>query len=393
MSFPTMYAPQPLPKSRLGVYRQLSTLAGVHVSPLCLGGGSIGDTWHVFGMGSMNKEASFKLLDAYYDLGGNFIDTANSYHDGRSEEFIGEWAETKGIRDQLFIATKYTNNPRLHDPNVPQKIMYSGNNVKSMHIAVESSLKNLKTTYIDLFYVHYWDFTTSVQEVMHSLHALVMSQKVLYLGISDAPAWVVTTANQYARDHGLTPFSVYQGYWSIMERSFERDIIPMARQEGMALAPWGVLAAGKIRSDEEEERRRKTGEGGRTMLSADWQRTESEKKVCDALTVVAKEIGAKEITSVAIAYVMHKTRFVFPIIGGRKVEHLLSNIEALELSLTSEHLKYLDSILPFDIGFPQTFFGDGTGVDLITYANGHRDKWPLAQPLTGRKLQASGEQK
>ena len=245
---------------------------------------------------------------------------------------------------------------------------------------------------------------------MRGLHNLVQQGKVLYLvcpipiavpfdcgdltghemkGVSDTPAWVVSRANQYARDHALTPFVIYQGAWNVLERSFERDIIPMARAEGssqtkdgnnltdhqrvgMALAPWNVLAAGKIRSDAEEERRRQTGENGRTLSNPNWERNEKEKAVCNALEKVAQEIGAKSITaglfrhlprlaqftnslpSVAIAYLLHKTPYVFPIIGGRKIEHLLANIEALELSLSDEQIQYLESIVPLDLGFPGT---------------------------------------
>ena len=116
-------------------------------------------------------------------------------------------------------------------------------------------------------------------------------------GISDTPAWIVSKANQYAKDHGKTPFSVYQGKWSVLDRSFERDIIPMARAEGLALAPWDVLGGGKVRSDAEEQRRRETGENGRTFFSPGWERTEEERKVCQVLEEVAKEVGVESITS------------------------------------------------------------------------------------------------
>lgn len=195
-------------------------------------------------------------------------------------------------------------------------------------------------------------------------------------GASDMPAWVVAKANQYARDHALTPFVIYQGLWNVMERSFEREIIPMARSEGMALAPWNVVAGGKLRSDEEEERRAATGEKGRSVMGQDWRRNEEETKMSRALEKVAKEVGAKHITSgtplfgsklrnsyswskslprsVAIAYLMHKTPFVFPLVGGRKVEHLVANLEALDITLTDEHIAYLESIVPFNPGFPAT---------------------------------------
>ncbi|KAF5374160.1 hypothetical protein D9615_008837 [Tricholomella constricta] len=370
--------PLPAPPSKLAIYRRLSPSAGVHVSPLQLGAMSIGDKWNDF-MGSMDKDASFKLLDAFYDAGGNFIDTANNYQDETSEQFIGEWAETRDIRDQLFIATKYTTNYKRGDNTIKQKVHYTGNNVKAMHISVAASLKKLRTSYIDLLYVHWWDWETSVEEIMRGLHALVMAGKVLYLGISDSPAWVVTKANQYARDHALTPFVIYQGAWNVMDRDFEREIIPMARAEGTALAPWNVLAGGKFRTDAEEEARRQTGEKGRTMTGA-WERNEKEKKVSAALEKVAGEVGTEHITAVAIAYLLQKTPYVFPLIGGRKVEHLLGNIEALDISLTPEQIAYLESVVEFDLGFPCNFIGTGTRQTFLMASTAHFEKPLMLQP-------------
>ncbi|KAG9315942.1 aryl-alcohol dehydrogenase [NADP(+)] [Chiua virens] len=177
------FAPVPKPASRLARYRALSPHASIHVSPLQLGAMSIGDKWEDIGMGGMNKDSSFKLLDAYYEAGGNFIDTANVYQDQSSEEFIGEWAESRGIRDQLVIATKYTANYVKREPGINQRVMYVGNSVKSMHISVEASLKKLRTSYIDILYVHWWDWETSVEEIMNGLHVLVQQGKVLYLGM------------------------------------------------------------------------------------------------------------------------------------------------------------------------------------------------------------------
>ncbi|KAJ3872295.1 Aldo/keto reductase [Lentinula edodes] len=375
----SIWQPAPDPPTKLGVYRVLSPRAGVRVSPICLGAMSIGDQWNSF-MGSMDKESSFKLLDAYFDMGGNFIDTANNYQDETSEQFIGEWVEKRQIRDQLVIATKYTSNFKHGDPKVKQRVNFTGNNAKSLHVSVEASLKKLRTDYIDILYLHWWDFDTSVEEVMDSLHNLVASGKVIYLGISDAPAWVVAQANQYASDHGKTPFVVYQGKWNIMDRSFERDIIPMARSMGLALAPWSVLARGKLRSDEEEERRRASGENGRT-LTGSWERTEEEVKMSHALVKVAKEIGAKSISAVAIAYVMQKTPYVFPIIGGRKVENLVENLEALSISLSDKHVKELESVIPFDVGFPTSFIGDGTDFNVLLKSAAKMARIPYPEAL------------
>ncbi|KAL1948551.1 hypothetical protein VTO73DRAFT_12626 [Trametes versicolor] len=376
--------PPPQPKTKLGRPRQLSPLAGVHVSPLCLGGMSIGDKWDQFGFGEMNKESSLKLLDAFYEAGGNFIDTANNYQNGTSEQFIGEWMEERGIRDQMVVATKYTSPFVLANPNIKQKTSYVGNSVKSMHLSVEASLKNLRTSYIDILYVHWWDYKTSIEEVVNGLHNLVVAGKVLYLGISDAPAWVVSQANTYARLTGKTPFVIYQGAWSVLQRDFEREIIPMVRAQGMALAPWNVLAGGKIRTDAEEARRRETGEKGRAtfVTGLNWERDETQKKVSAVLETVASEVGASNIQAVAIAYVMQKTPYVFPIIGGRKVEHLHANIEALNIALTPEHIKRIEGAVPFELGFPTAFVGDGTNYSPWGFpAVAHVDQWPLPEAI------------
>ncbi|KAI0074597.1 aryl-alcohol dehydrogenase [Panus rudis PR-1116 ss-1] len=381
-----LWLPPPEPPTKLGRHRQLSGLAGVHVSPICLGAMSIGDSpdWGKV-MGATTKESSFKLLDAFYEAGGNFIDTANNYQDETSEAFIGEWMETRGIRDQIVIATKYTTNYKRGNDKIKQKSSYVGNNLKSLHVSVEESLKKLRTNYIDILYVHWWDWTTRVEEVMDGLHNLVAQGKVLYLGVSDTPAWVVSKANMYARLTGKTPFVIYQGRWNVMFRDFERDILPMAREEGLALAPWDVLAGGKIRTDAEEQQRRETGEKGRFTYGPEWERTEHERNVCLALEKVAKEVGTDSIQAVAIAYVMQKAPYVFPIIGGRKVEHLHKNIGALDVVLTEEHIKYLESIVPFDLGFPMNAFGTGEDYGFLFKNAGHFDKWPRPQAIRPKK--------
>jgi aryl-alcohol dehydrogenase-like predicted oxidoreductase len=183
-------------------------------------------------------------------------------------------------------------------------------------ISVDASLKKLRTHYIDILYLHWWDYTTSIEEVMNSLHNLVVQGKVLYLGVSDTPAWIVAKANNYAKMSGKTQFVIYQGEWNIMQRDMERDIIPMCQHDGklrvysgmvafsmlifdaagLALAPWNVLASGKFRTDAEEERRRQTGEQGRQLMGP-WERNGQERKVSHALEKVASELGVKHITS------------------------------------------------------------------------------------------------
>ncbi|KAI0073903.1 Aldo/keto reductase [Panus rudis PR-1116 ss-1] len=354
-------------------HRQLCPTAGVHVSPIALGAMSIGDKWAKFGMGAMDKESSFKLLDAYFEAGGNFIDTANNYQNESSEEFIGEWMEKRGNRDQLVIATKYTTDYKNGDNSIPQKTHYAGNNIKSLHLSIKASLKKLRTSYIDILYLHWWDYVTSIEEVMSGLHTLVMQGKVLYLGVSDTPAYIVAKASAYARNMGKTPFVIYQGAWSLLYRDIEREVVHMCQEEGMALAPYDVLASGKIRTDAEEQKRRETGEKGRALLDPNWERNEDERKIAKALEKVAAEVGRRLFKL--------KVPYVFPIIGGRKVEHLHANIEALEIALQPEHIKYLESILPFDLGFPYNRFGDGTDYHVLYKTAGHFDKWPKPQPI------------
>jgi aryl-alcohol dehydrogenase-like predicted oxidoreductase len=322
---------------------------------------SIGEAWKGF-MGSMDKEQSFKLLDAYFEAGGNFVDTANNYQNEESEKWIGEWMEKRGNRDQIVLATKFTAPYRNYEigparPNgAPQTVSYSGNSRKSLHSSLRDSLKKLRTDYIDLLYLHYWDHTTSMEEVMDSLDVVVKQGKVIYLGISDSPAWIVSAANEYAKAQGKTPFSVYQGRWNILLRDFERDIIPMARHYGMALAPWDVLGGGKFQTKKAIEERKKQGEGLRAITGSGEQ-TELEEKVSEALEQVASEHGGCSITAIALAYVFSKATNVFPIVGGRKVEHLKDNIKALSIKLTEKQIEHLESVVPFDIGFPGNFIG------------------------------------
>jgi aryl-alcohol dehydrogenase-like predicted oxidoreductase len=321
---------------------------------------SIGDSWSDW-MGSMDKESSFKLLDAFYDAGGNFIDTANNYQNEQSEAWIGEWAAKRGIRDQLVIATKFTSDFRSHELGKGKAPNFQGNHRKSLHLSVRESLKKLQTDYIDILYIHWWDHTTSIKELMDSLHQQVESGKVLYLGASDMPAWVVSAANVYAQAYGKTPFSTYQGRWNIMVRDFEREIIPMARQFNMALAPWDVLGGGKFQTKKALEERKKNGETLRGLTGAPTQ-TADEEKISEALAKVASEHGIESVTTIALAYVLHKAGNVFPIVGGRKIEHLNDNIKALSIKLTDEQIKYLESVKPFDLGFPLAFLGEDPNV-------------------------------
>ncbi|KAI1416908.1 norsolorinic acid reductase [Hypoxylon sp. FL1857] len=368
----------PPPKSPLARYRILSPSASVRVSPLCLGAMNFGEAWKEY-MGAVDQKATEEILDFFYEQGGNFIDTANNYQAEQSETWLGEWMKKRGVRDQMVIATKYTTSFRpYYDSEIT--INNQGNGTKSMHVSVNASLRKLQTDYIDLLYVHWWDGSTSIPEMMQALNQLVLAGKVLYLGVSDTPAWVVSKANEYARNHGLRQFSVYQGRWSAANRDFEREIIPMVRAEGMGLAPWGALGGGKFKTDAQ----RQTRVSGRSG-----EASEADIKVSKALEAIAARKGTI-ITSVAQAYVTHKAPYVFPIVGGRTKEHLKANIEALTLSLDEEDIKEIESAIPFDPGFPSSFlYGptipDHQGKVWLLNMGGTTDYVPEPKPIAPRK--------
>ncbi|EED22040.1 aldo/keto reductase, putative [Talaromyces stipitatus ATCC 10500] len=349
----------PEPKSLLGYHRQLAPNAAVKVSPLCLGSMGFGNSMKDL-MGECDKDASFKLLDFFYENGGNFIDTANVYQYGESEAIIGEWMKIRENRDEIVLATKYSSAWQLANPKIKIQSNFGGNNKKSMLTAFDSSLARLQTNYVDIFYVHIWDFTTSIPELMHTLHELVSSGKALYLGISNTPAWIVSKANEYARQQGLSPFSVYQGQWSAAERDVERDIIPMCNDEGMAFIPYGVLGSGYFRTSAQraaEKQNPGTKREGRNIAMID----KPQKTImADTLEDIAKARGTN-ITSIALAWARLKQPWVFPVIGGRKLEHLKASVNALGIVLTSEEMAKIENALSFDFGYPQTILGGPGG--------------------------------
>lgn len=299
-------------------------------------------------MGQCTKQEAFAILDHFVSQGGNFLDTANGYSLGESEQWLGEWMKERKNRDDIVLATKYAGCFTQHEPNRIQ-VNYGGNGSKSMRLSVDASLKKLQTAYIDLLYLHWWDFSVSIPELMQSLNDLVRSGKVLYLGISDTPAWVVSKANQYARDHGLRQFVVYQGHWNAGARDFERDIIPMCLDEGMGICPYASLGGGRFQTESEYKEREKNNPGRKGKPY-----TDREKAVAKVLEKVANEKGAK-LTDVALAYVRSKAPYVFPIVGCRKMEHLTGNIKALSTSLGEKEVAEIDSAYEFDPGFPHTF--------------------------------------
>lgn len=345
MSF---FGPASQPKTRLGLHQILSPTASVKVSPLCFGGISIGSSWSsVFG----KNEEPFKLLDAFFEEGGDFIDTSNTYNSEDSERLIGDWMHERDVRDQMVIATKYSAGYKAYESDrLPMQSNYTGNSAKSMHISVRDSLRKLKTDYIDIFYVHWWDFGASVEEVMRHLHALVMARQVLYLGVSDTPAWVVVKANAFAKANGLTPFSVYQGQWNAANRDLEAEIIPMCQDQGMAIVPWAALGGGQLLSAEQRQKLKDD------EMTAGRQKQISEKnvRVSEALEKIA---AAKKSTlqAIALAYLIAQSPYVVPIVGVQTVEHVRAMPAALEVRLTDEDVKAIHEASPFEPLFPMNF--------------------------------------
>jgi aryl-alcohol dehydrogenase-like predicted oxidoreductase len=344
---------------------------------------NFGDAWKGF-MGEMDKKTVFEILDFFYDQGGNFIDTSNNYQYEQSEIWIGEWMQERKNRDQMVIATKFSSTFTAHK-GAGIHVNSSGNSSKSLHVSIAASLKKLQTDYIDLLYVHWWDWSTSIPELMQSLNNLVVAGKVLYIGASDMPAWVVSKCNQYARDHGFAQFCVYQGEWSILKRDFEREILPMCKAEGLGICPWGALGGGKFKT---EEQRQEIKEKGESVRNVDMRGGIDEK--CKALNLVlaklAKEKGTT-LTGIALSYVMQKVPYVFPICGGRKVSHLQDNIEALsKIRLTEADFKELEAASPIDLGFPYDVIGGTTPhknwlLNLAAKYNWPEEVPPILPPL------------
>lgn len=340
------------------------------MSPICLGAMGFGEA-HKARMGECTKDTAFEILDTFKALGGNFIDTANGYQDGESEEWLGEWMASRKNRDEIVLATKYSGSfvPHLKDSVVQAN--FCGNGTKSVRLSLENSLKRLQTTYVDILYVHWWDYATPIPELMRTLNSLVESGKVNYLGISDTPAWVVSKANQYARDHALAPFVVYQGLWNAACRDFERDIIPMCKDEGMGLVPYGTLGGGSFQTEAAYKERETNNPGRKKVIK------KKERAVSKVLEALSNRRGTR-ITSIAMAYVLHKAPYVFPLVGSRTLEQLKTNIEALGVALNDEELAEIEAAYDFDHGFPHTFLsgtlfsGDDTVPDC---PHGPGDVW------------------
>jgi aryl-alcohol dehydrogenase-like predicted oxidoreductase len=322
-------------------YRLLGN-SGLRVSEAALGTMTFGEDW---GWGTAKDEAR-KVYDAFREAGGNFIDTANIYTNGSSETFLGEFME--GHRQSAVLATKYTNSFPGTDPNA------AGNQRKNMMQSVEASLKRLRTDYIDLYWVHIWDAITPVEEVMRGLDDLVRQGKVLYAGISDAPAWWVAQANTLAQLRGWSPFVGLQIEYSLIERTVENELIPMAKALNIGVTAWSPLAGG-ILTGKYHGQGAEPGRMTSDMMKEFVPEQQRTNLIVAAVKSLADETG-RSMAQIALAWLRHRPVPVIPIIGARKLSQLEDNLASLDLTLSADQLKTLDKASAIELGFPQNLY-------------------------------------
>ncbi|WP_336205364.1 aldo/keto reductase [Nonomuraea sp. LPB2021202275-12-8] len=283
-----------------------------------------------------------KMLDMYADAGGNVVDTASAY--GESEDVVGELLD--GRRDRFVLASKYTLSRDDSDLNA------SGNHRKNLVLSLERSLRRLRTDYIDLFWVHLWDRHTPIEETMRALDDAVRAGKILYVGISDAPAWIVSRANTLAEWRGWTPFAGLQVPYNLLRRDIERELLPMAEALELSVAVWGPLAGGVLSGK---------FSGGAAPASgtriAPGSVSERDHAAASAALEVAAELGVTA-SQVAIAWTRARSRAVHPILGASSAEQLKDNLGAVDVVLPEEAVQRLEAAVPFSLGFPLDFIGE-----------------------------------
>jgi aryl-alcohol dehydrogenase-like predicted oxidoreductase len=318
--------------------------SGLRVSELALGTMTFGETW---GWGA-SKDESGKIFEAFAEAGGNFVDTANNYTDGTSEEYVGDLVASD--REHFVIATKYTLSTRRDDPNA------GGNHRKNMVQALEASLRRLRTDYVDLLWLHMWDGLTPVEEILRAFDDLVRAGKVLYVGFSDTPAWVVSRAHAIATVRGWTPPVAVQLPLSLADRGAQRDLLPMARELDLAVCAWGTLEGGTLTGkyfSEDGRPRRYSGRPG-----------ETEQALAREVMAVAEEAGCTP-AQVAVNWARQQPGLVIPIIGARTEEQARDNLACLEHELSEEQLERLTGAAPISLGFPHSFLASEHVTGLI----------------------------
>ena len=340
-------------------YRLLGN-SGLRVSELCLGTMTFGEE---YAWGSSRGE-SLQVLDAFFEAGGNFIDTANVYTKGTSETFLGEFLQ--GRRDSAVLATKYTNALPGTDPNA------GGNQRKNMIRAVEASLKRLQTDYIDLYWLHIWDRMTPLDEVMRGFDDLVTQGKILYAGVSDMAAWAVTRANTLAELRGWTPFVGLQIEDSLIQRTVERELVPMAEALGLGVTAWSPLLHGLLTGKYVEGKAAPDARMNNEMLkSITAPATDRTKAVVAEVLEVARAIG-RSPAQVALAWLQQRPTPVIPIVGARRLEQFRDNLACLDLKLDEVQLARLNAVSRIELGFPHDFY-EADRVKMVTFG-GMRDQ-------------------
>jgi aryl-alcohol dehydrogenase-like predicted oxidoreductase len=339
--------------------------SGLRVSELCLGSMTFGEAWKWGG----SKEQVAQMLDAYFDRGGNFIDTANIYTNGESETFIGELLQ--GRRESTVLATKYTLARTPGNPNS------AGNHRKNLTESLNASLKRLNTDYIDLYWVHAWDKFTPVEETMRALDDAVRAGKILYVGISDAPAWWIAQANTLADWKGWTPFVGLQLKYNLIERTIEREFIPMAQALDLAITCWSPLEGGVLTGKYRGKTHPEIAGSRYGEFSADSLNqfaTDRPTRIVDTLLRLAQETGHQPY-QLALSWLRQKDVGVplIPIIGARSAAQVIDNLSILDIELSAEVMTELDEVSSIELGFPHDFLNT---VDRIVYGDRLSDILP-----------------
>lgn len=324
--------------------------SGLRVSPLTLGTMTFGTEW---GWGS--EEATARaIFNRYLEAGGNVLDTADGYTNGKSEELVGKFIREAGLRDRVVLATKFTFNVEPGNPNA------GGNGRKNIRRALNGSLKRLQTDYVDLYWLHAWDTVTPVEEVVSTMNDLVREGKILHYGFSDTPAWYVARAYTLAEQQAKEPLIALQLEYSLVERNIEREHTPAAQQFGLAVCPWSPIAGGFLAG--KYQRAGKSGRGeGRLEQTKDHPvlgrvfANEQNWNIADAVVDVAKKIG-KTPAQVALNWVATQPCITSTIIGATKMPQLEDNLAAIEFTIPAELRQRLDQVSALPSTHPYLFF-------------------------------------